>query len=248
MKKYVISLIIASLVTFSACKKDKNTDTIVFGTSADYPPFEYRESGKIIGFEIDLVHLITKELGTKAVFQDMQFSTILPALANKQIDAGVSTITITPERQKNFDFSDPYHFGTLATVFKTSTPVTETSQLIGEKIGCQLGTTMEIWLKKQVPEKDIILFDNNNLAIEALKAGHIDVVLIDGAQASAFTKKNSGLSDAIIAKSDDAYAIAFKKGSPLKEKINHALKILIKKGEIKKLEQKWLEGSSQWKD
>lgn len=241
MKKYISSLIIACIILLQGCGKDKNTDTIVFGTSADYPPFEYREGGEIKGFEIDLVNLIAKELGKKAVFQDMQFSTILPALVNKQIDAGVSTITITPERQKNFDFSNPYHFGTLATVFKTSAPVTEQSQLIGKKVGCQLGTTMEIWLKKHIPEKNIISFDNNNLAIEALKAGHIDVVVIDGSQATAFKKKSPGLGDAIIAKSDDAYAIAFRKGCRLKEEIDRALKILINKGEIKKLEEKWLQ-------
>ena len=67
---------------------------------------------------------------------------------------------------------------------------------------------MEIWLKKHAAEEAIVAMDNNNQAVEALKAGHVDVVLMDGAQGAIFSQKNPGLSYAIIAKAEDGMALA----------------------------------------
>lgn len=240
MKNSTLSLLFSLLLLLTGCHEEGVGDEIKFATSADYPPFEYHEQGEIKGFDIDLAHMIAHELGKKAVIEDMQFSSILPALLDKRVNAAISTLTITEERQKSFDFSDPYHFASMAVVFKATSPITDKSQLAGKKIGCQLGTTMEIWLKKYVPDAEIVSLNNNNLAIESLKAGHVDAVLMDGIQASAFSKNNAGLSSTIIAQSDDGYGIAFIKSSPLKDKVNHALASLKAKGEIKKLEEKWL--------
>jgi polar amino acid transport system substrate-binding protein len=240
MKNYLIYLALSILLLISGCGEEKKASAILFATSAEYPPFEYLARGQITGFDVELAKLIAKELGQEAVFENMQFSSILAALANGQVDAAISTITITEERKKNFDFTDAYYSETLATVFKNEQPVTDKLQLAGKKVACQLGTTMEIWLKKHAAEAAIMTFDNNNLAIEALKAGHVEVVFIDGAQASEFSKKNTGLAFAIIDQSDAGYGIAFKKESILKDKINQALKSLEAKGEISKLKQQWL--------
>ncbi|ARG98414.1 substrate-binding periplasmic protein [Legionella micdadei] len=245
MNKIILSLIICSVLFIAACtdsNKKNEAKVIHFATSAEYPPFEYEEHGVIKGFDIELAKLIAKELGKEAVFDNMQFSSILPALTSGQADAAISTITITYDRKKNFDFTTPYYFEGMAAVFKKDYPINSPSQLAGKKIAAQLGSTMEIWLKKHAQDEQIVPMDNNNQAIEALKAGHIDVVLMDGAQGAIFSQKNPGLSYAIIAKAEDGYGIALPKNSLMTARINRILNTLKEKGEIAKLQKTWLEG------
>lgn len=246
MKKYITCLLMMSTLVMSGCNEDKPKDVLTFSISAEYPPFEYYENGKVTGFDIELAELIAKELGKKAIFEDMQFSTMLAALNTNSVDAAISTLTITEERQKNFDFSDPYYTETLATVFPKDKPVTDQAQLSHKKVGCLLGATMEIWLKKHVPDAEIISMDNSNQIIEALKAGHLDVAFMDGIQGAIFSQKNPQLSYAIIAQSDAGYGVALQKSSPLTPQINQALKTLKANGELQKLQQKWMKGT-EWK-
>ncbi|MBS1988764.1 amino acid ABC transporter substrate-binding protein [Candidatus Dependentiae bacterium] len=247
MKNYMnVVLGVALLFAVSGCgNHHKLGNVISFGISAEYPPFEYIQKGVLKGFDIDLARLVAKQLNKKAVFENMQFSTILPATQSGHVDAAISTITITPEREKNFDFSDSYYIESLAMVYPNGAPIIHESQLSGKKIACQLGTTMEVWLKEHAPDTQIITFDGNPQAIEALKAGHVDGVFIDGIQATVFSKNNLGLAYAVLAQSDTGYGVAVKKGSPLKDEINAALKALENSGELAALKKKcFVEG--QW--
>lgn len=236
----VIGLI---LLSFGLHVNAVGSKIIRFATSAEYPPFEYKVGGVIQGFDIDLANLIAKELGKEAVFEDMQFSTILPALQNNHVDAAIATITVTAERKQHFDFSQVYYLDAIAVVYKDHHPIHTKSDLKNKKIACQLGSTMQIWLKNNGFTDQTITLDNNNLAIEALKANHVDVVLMDGPQGALFSQKNAHLGYQIIEKSPDGYAIATQKGSPLILEINQAITTLKQNGEIAKLEKKWLAGS-----
>lgn len=242
MKKSIIMLLITLLY---GCSDHKDANIIKFATSAEYPPFEYQQHSELKGFDIELAKLIAKEIGKEAVFENIQFSSVLPALGHGQVDAAISTITITKERANNFDFSIPYYFDKMVTVFNIKTPILAQADLEGKKIACQLGTVMEIWLKNNAPDSEIIALNNNNQAIEALKTGHVDAVLIDAVQGVIYSQKNLNLSYASIAQSEDGYAVAFKKGSNLKSLVDQAIKNLQEKGEMKKLQDKWIE---KWKN
>ncbi|MDR3441448.1 MAG: ABC transporter substrate-binding protein [Legionella sp.] len=245
--KYVLTMVLAGFTFFIswsyATLPEENKQFIHFAISAEYPPFEYNEKGDIKGFDIDLARLIAKQLGKEAIFDSMQFSGILPAINANLVDVAISTITITEARKKNFDFSKPYYFESLAAVFDQQHPIKDVQQLKGKKIAAQLGSTMELWLKKNVPDAHLLVIDNNNQAIAALKAGQVDLVLVDGAQGAVFSQKNSGLSFAIVSKSDDGYGLVLKKNSPLTLQINQALEALEQNGELGKLKKKWLEGA-----
>ena len=241
MRKYIKSIVLLSTLALYGCNEDKSSNIIKFSTSAEYPPFEYHENGEIKGFDIDLAKAIAKELGKEAKFEDMQFSSVLLALQDTSVDAAISTITITKDRQNNFDFSEPYYVESMAMVFVKDKPILDKSQLSKKKIACQLGTTMEIWLKSNYSDVKIIAMNNNNQAIEALKVGHVDGVLIDQMQGKVFSNKNSNLDYTIIGQSETGYGIAFKKNSPLKEQVNKALKALESNEELEKLKKKWLE-------
>jgi polar amino acid transport system substrate-binding protein len=232
------SLAICLLISIG-CSDKKNSNQIKFATNATYPPFEFVKQGELVGFDIDLAHMIADELGKEAIIEDMQFQNILPSIDRGQYDAAITTMTVSEERKKNFDFSIPYYFETLAVVFPKDKPVTELSQMANKKASCQIATTMEIWLKKYSPTSQITTVDDNNQAIESLKAGHVDFVMIDGVQAVAFTDNNPGLDYKIISISDDGYGVALKKNSPLTAEINQALKNLIAKGKIEELKKKW---------
>jgi polar amino acid transport system substrate-binding protein len=99
---------------------------------------------------------------------------------------------------------------------------------------------MEIWLKKNNFGAQLTLLNNSNQSIEALKAGIVDVVIMDGEQGSVFSHKTPGLSYTTIAKSTDGYGIAFAMHSPLKPKVNEILRQLSASGELNQLKLKWL--------
>lgn len=240
LKKILLNNIVFFTLIISGCSQQNDAKTLHVATSAEYPPFEYQSQGVIKGFDIDLANLIAGRLGKQAVFDNIQFSTILPALTAGQVDVAIATITITEERKKNFDLTRPYYFEGIAAVFRKEMPITNVTFLKGKKVACQLGSTMEIWLKKNFPDQPMIAMNYNNQAIEALKAGHVDVVLLDGSQGAVFSQKNPGLSYAIITQSKEGYGLALKKNSPLTAKINVILNQLETEGEIEKLKKKWL--------
>ncbi len=222
------------------CSEERN-DKIIFAICADYPPFEYTVGEKLAGFDIELAQYIGKEMHMKVEFKNMQFSSLLVALKNKMVDAAISTITITENRSKNFDFSKPYYFEKLSVVSLKDNPILKKEDLYSKKIACQIGTTMEIWLKdKFLSRATIITNDTNPQAIESLKSGHVDAVVIDTIQAIAFGKKNPRLKYCIIDISKNGYGIAFRKKSLLREKVNKAIDSLKKKGIIKNLKEKYI--------
>ncbi|KTD69079.1 glutamine-binding periplasmic protein precursor [Legionella steelei] len=243
MNRFLSLFVLTACFILSSCKTKENENTLHFATSAEYPPFEYSEHGRIKGFDIDLAKLVAKELGKKAVFDNMQFSTVLPAISSGQDDIAIATITVTDARKVNFDFSAPYFFEGMASVYHSNQPITTPSQLKGKKVAVQLGSTMEIWLREHYPQVEITALDNNNQAVEALLAAHVDVVLMDGSQGKIYSKKHTELSYSVIAKADYGYALALKKGSSLTTKINQALQKLKANGEIQKLENIWLKDS-----
>lgn len=237
-------LVCVALLGLVGCSSNhhKISEVISFGISAEYPPFEYMEKGVLKGFDIELAQLIGKELKKKVVFEHLQFNGIFASVQSGFVDAGISTITVTKERQENFDFSQSYYVESLAMLYPDDKPLQNPLQFHGKKVACQLGTTMELWLKSHAPAAEIITFDTNPQAVEALKAGHVDGVLIDTIQGKTFMKKNLGLGCSVIAQSDDGYAVCVKKDSPLKHEINQALKSLQDSGLMDALKKKWLEG------
>ncbi|MEK6734330.1 MAG: ABC transporter substrate-binding protein [Pseudomonadota bacterium] len=240
MKNILFKVSLMAFLLFGCREEGKRDGVIKFATSADYPPFEFMSNGEIVGFDIDVAKLIAKELSKEAVFIDIQYSNILPAVQGDSVDAGISTITATDERRKNFDFSSEYYKETLVMIYKSDSPIRNENEIGSKKIAAQLGSTMEIWLKSNTKDAIIILMDNNNQAVEALKVGHVDGVLVDSFQGKMFCMKNPELSFKVISQSENGYAIAFKKGSLLKEEVNSVLEKLTQLGEIKKLEDKWL--------
>jgi polar amino acid transport system substrate-binding protein len=223
-------------------------DQICFGTSAEYPPFENVVNGKIVGFDMDLAEEVAKIMNKTAVFKDMEYPAVLPSLTAGHIDAAISAIERTPDRELTFDFSTPYYKDNIYAVYPNTTKIEGKQDLAQKRVTCQTGSTMHEWIKKLVPDvnmKEIIILNDVNMAIESLKQGLTDVVIVDGSQAGAYCHQNPSLNCAYLDEgSGMGYAIAFKKGSRLLPSVNSALVKLIENGTMAKLIEKWVTPNS----
>ena len=120
---------------------------LVMVTSADYPPYEFRNTAtgnnEIIGFDVDIAKYITKELGYQLEIRDTDFSGIIPALQSKRADFAMAGMTPTAERKKNVDFSNIYYEAKNTIVAKKSSSLKTPAELAGKTVGVQLGSTQE---------------------------------------------------------------------------------------------------------
>lgn len=229
----------AVFMVLAGCGDQSAEKTFTVGICADYPPYEFQEQGEFKGFEVDLAQLLARELKKTIRFENAPFGILLTMVDNGHVDAALSSLTITPQRQKNFDFSHPYDHEVIAAVFKKETPLRDKEDLNQKRIACQMGSTMEIWAKEHCPQATLTVMDYVPQALEALKAGHVDLVLMDGAQARMFCKKDPSVTSMAVARSQRGSGIAFKKGAALRKAVDDILSQKSIQQEIARLKEKW---------
>ncbi|MEA3376215.1 MAG: basic amino acid ABC transporter substrate-binding protein [Chloroflexota bacterium] len=164
---------------------------ITIGTNAEYPPFEYvDDEGNITGFDIDLMTAIAGEAGFEFEFVNTRWDGIFVALASGEFDAVISAATITEEREEMVDFSDPYfNAGQMIAVRADETEIEGPEDLAGKRVGVQLGTTGDIWLTDET-EAEVVRYDENTLAFQALANGDVDAAVADGPTAADIIRAN----------------------------------------------------------
>ncbi|MDR0418566.1 MAG: ABC transporter substrate-binding protein [Puniceicoccales bacterium] len=251
MKKFIIvvlPILVGSLIVWLCCKSfdvncitKKEKNVLCFGTCADYPPMEYYRDGVLVGFEIELVKSIAKELGKEIVFEDMAFSSLQVALEKGFLDAFVAAFGITSEGREKFDFTLPYYIEGLVLLHKKSSPIASPQDLVGKKVVYQLSNQIKKGLEENIPEAELISVDRIDMAVEMFKAGHADCVCMDIFIADGYCEKNPDWSyyvpDAL--KVSEGIAIAFPKGSPLRTEINKILKVMEASGKLQELRNEW---------
>jgi len=136
------------LSTFQAAE----IKTITVATDATWPPMEFVDAQKsIVGLDIDFLKAVAKEAGFKVVFKNTAWDGIFAGIEAGKYDAIISSVTITDERKKTMDFSDPYiNAGQILVVPKTTKGVKVLVDLKGKKAGAQIGTT-EPWRLRKLP-------------------------------------------------------------------------------------------------
>ena len=181
--------------------------------------FEYYDGTEIKGVDIDIMNLVGEKLGKKVVFENTEFGVIIDNVASgKKYDCGAAGITITPARQQQVDFSNPYYTSVQYAIFKADDATVEVKEatdgtacvfwadLAGKKIGVQMDTTGHIYADIEIngdgPDypgelagSDCVLvpYDSAQLAADALKTGLNDVVIVDKLPAEFIRNKNDGL-------------------------------------------------------
>jgi polar amino acid transport system substrate-binding protein len=237
----IAAVAIATLPVLAAQPK------LVFGSDCTYPPMEMLDANKqIVGFDIDMIHAVAKAAGFEAVVKNTAWDGIFAGLTAGDYDAVLSAVTITEERGRTMDFSDPYvDAGQVIIVNKDLNGLTLLPQFAGKKVGAQIGTTGAIEVAKY---KDITMktYDEAGLAVEDLFVGRIDAVVIDSPTARTYVLQNAKYKNKlkIVGKefTDEQYGIALKKGSQKElDMINKGLAIIKKDGTLATLAHKWLD-------
>lgn len=243
----VLSLVTCLLV---GCGEDKTASrdgaTIVVGTEPTFAPFEMRdENGNIIGFDIDLVRAIAEKQGLKVEFKDFGFDALIPALQSGQIDLIASGMSITEERRKVIDFSDPYiEAGLVLAVQANEQAIKGPDDLKGKVAAVQRGSTGASEaerLKNDGVLKDIKYYPTVPLAMMELAKGGADVVINDRPTSEAYVAAQGQqlrlLPDTLVS---DQYGFAIRKGNTeLLNKVNEGLKQVQAEGLIDQLRAKY---------
>jgi len=216
-------------------------NTLTVGTTADFMPFEFMRDGNVVGFDIDLINAIAKDLNMEVLIRDMQFYSLIPSLQNGDIKVAIAGMSYTPERARQIDFSTPYYFNKFAMLVIGEHDKVDPIKP-GMKIGVQTGTLMHQWIKKQKIGIDIVTMDSNIQLVEDLKSKRLDGILFDSVSAKSVINANPYLDLNLInlqGVSDNGMSIGVKKDSLLLERINSSIAKLVESGEIAKLKEKW---------
>lgn len=213
-------------------------------TSADFPPFESRDTeGNFEGFDIDLAHLITEELGYEELqIEDMKFDGLIGSLQAKRVDMVMAGMSATEDRKKNADFSEPYHRSGEMFLSLKDNPFENLEDLKGKVVGVQLGTIQEEGAEKLQEEYDFDIkkLDDATILIQELKSNRIDVAYMDKQVALGYIDAQDlfGIDDPTTA--SPGMGIAFPKGSDLVDDVNEILEKFKEDGTIDDLKEKWL--------
>jgi polar amino acid transport system substrate-binding protein len=157
----------------------KQKGVLVAGSSAEYPPFEYVADGKLVGYDVDMAEEITRRMGVKVAWEKIDFKGIVAALTAKRVDVLITALTWTPERAERIAFSDPYFDAGIGAITPQSSTIQKVEDLAGRKVGVQLGSSGERYVRETVGSKvgQLLTYDAITLAINDLKNGRVEAVV-----------------------------------------------------------------------
>lgn len=217
---------------------------ITFAVSPDYPPFENLVDGEYVGLDMDLGRAIAEQLGLECVYTNLDFDGIVPAIAaGGQADAGLSGISITPDREEQVNFSEPYYIDNQAVaVLASNTDVTEdnAAEVLNTAemtIAVQSGSTGADFAAENFPNAEQLAFPQFTDAFAAVSAGQANAVcgnlaVVEQMLAGAYSDQHVVLTSA----TGEEYAIAVNKdNAALLDAINGAIATLRDNGTLDEL-------------
>ncbi len=216
-------------------------EKLTVGSDIPYPPFEQKASGGgYTGFDVELFEAIGAEIGREPEFIDSSFETIFRDVAQGKFEAVMSAATITPEREKVVAFSDPYYLSEQAILVKEGSSITGLADLKGLTVGAQQGTTGLELGKEKAEAGELRPYPEGPDAINALKAGTVEAVIIDAPVAANAVEETGGIEVAEKVPTEESYGIAVApESTELLEQINEGLAATIKDGKYTKVYEKW---------
>ena len=212
---------------------------IKIGIGAEpYAPFTSPDaSGNWVGWEIDIANAICKQAALDCVITPTAWDGIIPALTSGQIDLIINSMSITPERLKIVDFSDKYYNApVMVIVAKDSTATPDAAGMTGKIIGIQVSTVHEAYVQKYFAPvaAEVKTYLTQDEEIQDLAAGRVDAVIADSVSLQTYLDTDAGKACCKAAGmvADDSeilgqgVGIAMRKGEPMKETLNDAIKAI----------------------
>jgi polar amino acid transport system substrate-binding protein len=226
----------------------KSSGKLIIGVNVPYAPNEFKDpSGKIVGFDVDLMNAIASTLGLTPEYRESDFAKIIPSIQGGTYNVGMSSFTDTKEREASVDFVTYFSAGILWAQ-RPGTPV-DPNNACGKKVAVQATTTEEV---DELPAKskactdagkpaiEILKFDGQDAATNAVVLGQADAMSADSPVTAYAIKQSAGKLEAAGEIADAApYGWPVKKGSPLAQSLQKALEHLIETGDYKTIATNW---------
>ena len=245
MKK-LIALLVALMMLGTAAAA--LADTVVVAFNPEYPPFEYVEDGEYVGYDVDLIKAIAEKAGFEIELRAMAFDAVITEVISSKDTIGVSGISITEERQMNVNFSEGYINAGLIVVVKKGSGLATKEDLVGKRIGAQLGTTSDFAAEEITGLANTSTYKTFLDALMDLQGGNLDAVIIDKPVGMALLARlnDDSLEIVDMGLQADWYGIEVNKENPeLLEKINAALKELEEEGFFEELAVKYFSNETE---
>lgn len=233
---------IAALTLVSAAGL-ASAQTIKVGANIGNVPWEFQnEKGEFVGFEIDLMNEVGKRLGQKVEFVNIPFQGLFAAVQSGQIDAAVSSITITKKRLESVTFAQPYYDSDQSLTVTKASGIKGLEGMAGKAVGVDTGSTGDMWAtenKAKYKLGEIRRFEGLNPAMLDLAAGRIDGYISDIPALLYYVKDKPQFAVVERIKTTEQYSVMFAKGAPLAAKVNDVITQMKKDGTLAKLHQTW---------
>lgn len=229
MKK--IMLLVMSILLLTGCKRDDNK--LILATEAGFAPYEYYQDGEIVGVDIDIAREIATSLGKELVIKDVSFDFIINEIKSGKSDIGAAGMSITKERLEEVDFSVEYAVSNQVVIVPMDSKITSIDQISNQRIAVQLGTVADSYVNENYKDATVIRQKKYLSMVEDLKAGKVDLIIMDLLPANEIVKSNDGLKILDEYLFTDKYGMAIKKGNKeLLDKVNDVLTRLMSEGKI----------------
>lgn len=254
----VLILIIGLTVVLAGCGTDnrnnepqstwdkiKEKGEIVVGLDDAFPPFGYRnEKNELVGFDIELGEKIGEKLGIKFKWQPTAWNGVIMALKTKKFDIIMSGMSITEERKKEINFSEPYMAGAqviLVTVEDES--IKSIKDLEGKVVGTQLGSTGQVAAEQKLTNlKELKTYDTFTAAYNDLLTGRLAAVVVGDSSARRLVEEKPDkykIVEGVVLSYQPCGIGVRKEDKELLERLNWALQEVIKDGTYARLTKKW---------
>jgi len=215
-------------------------EPLTVGSDIPYPPFEQGKPGNYTGFDVELLEAVGKAIDREVEFEDTSFDTIFLDLARGNFDVVASAATITDEREKTVDFTNPYYISEQAILVKEGGEIDSVEKLSGATVGVQQGTTGQEFVEEEGDAGDLRKYPQGPDAVGALQNGTVDAVVIDIPVAENAESAGNGVEISAAIPTEEEYGFAVKQGeSELLEELNEGLKQVIDDGTYTKLYEQW---------
>jgi polar amino acid transport system substrate-binding protein len=267
LRKISLLLVVAAAAfAMTACARSSKSNSwprieqdkkVVIGLDDSFVPMGFRaKSGKIVGYDIDLAKAVFKRYGIKCSFQTIDWSMKETELRNQTIDLIWNGYSVTPDREKQVLFSDDYLKNRQVLVTKRASNIKSFADMKGKTLGAQSGSSgaadidaQPAKLKNIVEKKQPVLYDTFNDAFIDLNAGRIQGLVIDEVYARYYVAHQKDPQSFRITDGTfpaESFAIGMRKSDTvLDAKINSALKVLQKNGQLAKIQKKWFGTTEQ---
>ena len=190
MKKILV-LCLVCVICLTGC--GKRDDTLIMVTEAGFAPYEYYDDGEIVGVDIDIAREIAKEMGKELVVKDVAFDSIINEVKTGKADFGAAGISYTDERAKQVDFSINYSTSNQVVVVKNGSNIRDVNNIDGKKIAVQLGSVADTYVTSNFKNSEIVREKKYLAAIQDLKDGKADAVVMDELPAKEMVKNNNDI-------------------------------------------------------